>query len=77
MWGSDLILGAQPPGSERAAVMTSAKFLVDSLRLVTAGGPVHAPASRDCPWTAPGLDLRGSLGESVLAGNAIRTYWQR
>jgi len=77
MWGSDLILGAQPPGSERAAVMMSAKFLADSLRLATAAGPVHAPASRDCPWTAPGLNLSGSLREAVLGGNALRMYWQR
>jgi predicted TIM-barrel fold metal-dependent hydrolase len=75
MWGSDLILGAQPKGEERSALMVSAKFLADSLKLATAEEPVHAPASAMCPWTAPGLGLRGSLRESILSANAIRIYW--
>jgi uncharacterized protein len=76
MWGSDLIIGRQPPGNERTAIMLSAKFLADSLRLTTAEGPVHSPSPVECPWRAPGLALRGTLRESVLGRNAIRMYWQ-
>ncbi|HXM57097.1 MAG TPA: amidohydrolase family protein [Candidatus Dormibacteraeota bacterium] len=76
MWGSDLILGEQPPGHERTAIVLSAKFLADALRLATAAEAVHSPSPVECPWRAPGLALPGPLRDEVLGGNAVRVYWR-
>jgi predicted TIM-barrel fold metal-dependent hydrolase len=77
LWGSDVFVTRTWLGDDRAAVKLKAKFLADSLRMVTAAETVHVPAPHQFPWRAPGLGLTGPRLESVLHGNADRIYWSQ
>jgi hypothetical protein len=76
MWGSDLILSALRPGTDTAAVKIAAKYLVDSLRLVTEAVTLPTPSPLECPWTVRGLGLSGSSRAWVLQRTASRILWR-
>jgi predicted TIM-barrel fold metal-dependent hydrolase len=75
MWGSDVPVGP-PPGRDTAAIKISAKFLADSLSMITQAGTVPAPTPLECPWTVAGLGLTGSARAEILHQTAARIFWR-
>jgi predicted TIM-barrel fold metal-dependent hydrolase len=74
-WGSDVMVGPARDRREIGLIKMCAKFVRDSLRLLTSRERVPAPSPIDCPWTAAGLGLGGAAAERVLWDNAVGLYW--
>ncbi len=76
IWGSDLMVGPARSGCEAILVKVAAKYLRDSLCLITVGEVIHTPNPVECPWLVQGLALAGDTARHILYSNAAALFWE-